>query len=61
MRGHKQVPIRLSAENQAKLLAIADFYGYQYAGKPSIGKLLNAIAEGDLVVIKKNFPIPLDK
>jgi hypothetical protein len=57
----KQVFFRLSPKTIEKLKDISAFYNYQYGGKPSISKLLTAIAEGELVVIKKNFPLPLDK
>jgi hypothetical protein len=50
----RQTAIRLSKEKQDKLSAIAYSLDCTYGGKGSIGKLLDAIANNDLI-ISKNF------
>jgi hypothetical protein len=47
--------VRLSDEESATLGQIAFSLGYTYGSKGSIAKLNQAIAAGDLIIIKKEF------
>lgn len=49
----KQQTLRLTKEEDMRLRRIAQDLGYFYDGKPSISKVVKAIANKELVVYKK--------
>lgn len=44
---------RVGVETQAKIKEVAMALGYKYAKDGSIGKLLDAIADGEIILIKR--------
>lgn len=52
---------RVNEDTPSKVQAIAQKLGYTYAKKGSIGKLLNAIAEGKLVLMNFSDAVKTDK
>lgn len=44
---------RVDEETQEKVKAVAKHLGYVYGGKGSIGKLLDGIAKGEVVLTKR--------
>ena len=47
-----QIKARVDAATPDKVMALAAALGYTYAGAGSLGKLLDAIAEGEIVMVK---------
>jgi hypothetical protein len=45
--------IRIDKERREKLEEIAEVLGYRHGDKPSVPKLLRAIADGELILLKK--------
>jgi hypothetical protein len=60
-KGNKPVLLRLPDEEKAILERLAITFNCTYGGKPSLGHLLRAIANQDLLLIPNNFEKTLDK
>jgi hypothetical protein len=61
MKGNKPVLLRLPNQEKEILEQLASTFNCNYGGKPSIGHLLRAIANKDLLIIPNNFDKTLDK
>ena len=49
----KTLSVRVSPETQAKLKEMALSTGFEYDGEGGTGAFLDAIAQGDFILIKK--------